>query len=156
MQDVYLAPGDIEMSCWLSFGIGANLCLMAYLVQPALDTLMESQKKGPHHSCHLGGLNYFLLTRLYLYVHSWAVLCYWRGVWEFLDLYLGHGWVNSLVLYGVCQCVTMCTLTVRSVTGPPLALQRDTDPDLLRPLTVFRVDVSNLLRDTCTLYLRNN
>lgn len=145
---MYLIPEDFELSSWFSFGIGANLCLLAYLVQPALAAIFESHKMTTEVQGStaplftLGGIKYFALTRAYLYIHSWAAICYWRGVWELIDLYLGKGWVNSLVLYVTCQLITVCTLTVRSILGAPLALQRDTDPDLLRSLTVFRVDVS--------------
>ena len=85
---------------------------------------------------------YFVCSRLHLYIHGWAVMCFWRGVWNLLDLYLTEGWINSLIILIVCQIISFVTRTTRTNVGIPVSIMLDTDPDLLEPDTVFKISVS--------------
>ncbi len=41
-----------------------------------------------------------------MYFFAWGILCYWRGLWNLVDLYFGEGWVNSAICY-VCAAVSI-------------------------------------------------
>lgn len=132
LQDEYFIPDNPLSSGWLSLTIGANVCIIELLLQPLLKE-------------YLSGVNYctyVIISRLHLYVHGWAVMCYWRGVWELLDLYLTTYWVNSVIIYLVCQLTMIVFRTVRTPVGVPVAIQLDTDPELLEPDIVFKTPVS--------------
>ncbi|KAK2171378.1 hypothetical protein NP493_1068g02015 [Ridgeia piscesae] len=129
LQDVFLATTDQRTSAWTSFSIGASTSLAAQLVQPVLLRLATSKRR----------LLYTALCRLHLYICGWGTLCYWRGVWNLVDLYTGVGWRSSLAVYCVWQMLAFVTCTARTNVGLPLSIQLDTDPDLLRPNTAFDV-----------------
>lgn len=135
LQDEYFIPDNPLSSGWLSLTIGANVCIIELLLQPLLKE-------------YLSGVNYctyVIISRLHLYVHGWAVMCYWRGVWELLDLYLTTYWVNSVIIYLVCQLTMIVFRTVRTPVGVPVAIQLDTDPELLEPDIVFKTPHNRLI-----------
>lgn len=135
LQDEYFVPENSISSGWISLTVGANICILELLLQPMLKE-------------HLDGANryvYVVISRLHLYIHGWAVMCYWRGLWNLLDLYLTAYWVNSVVIYGVCQVTMVVFRTVRTPVGVPLAVQLDTDPDLLEPDIVFKTSHDRLI-----------
>lgn len=47
-----------------------------------------------------------------MYIFAWGILCYWRGVWNLVDLYFGEGWINSTICYigAAVSEVTFCIL----------------------------------------------
>lgn len=70
-------------------------------------------------------------------------MCYWRGVWNLLDLYLTEAWLNSVIIMVLAQLVTFATRTSRNNVGLPVSMPMlDTDEELLGPDTVFKVNVS--------------
>ena len=131
LQDVYFVPSDLRTSSWVSLAIGSVVMMVTYFIQPLIlkFTLIGSAK-------------YVALSRLLLYVQGWAVMCYWRGVWNLMDDYLGDGWLNSVIIYAGCQLLSWMTLTSRTNVGLPFALNLDTDADLMEPDIAIRVDVS--------------
>jgi len=131
LQDVYFVPEDLVSSGWMSLTLGANVCLIELLLQPTLAAIIVPR----------GAWIYVPVSRLHLYIHGWAVMCFWRGVWTLFDHYLGTDWVNAVVTYVICQTVMLLARTVRTPVGVPMALQVDTDPDLLQPDTVFKLPV---------------
>lgn len=118
-------------SAWTSFTIGASTSLLVQFLQPVL-LRMTTPKVD---------LTYIALSRLHMYTCGWGTLCYWRGVWNLLDLYTGVGWQSSLAVYTVWQTLAFYTCTARTNVGLPLTIQLDTDPELLRPNTAFDVKV---------------
>ena len=131
LQDEYFLPQNIYSSSWLSLTLGAAICTLELLMQPSLAEWVTPETP----------VLYVIVTRLHLYVHGWAILCYWRGVWNLLDLWLTSHWLNSIVLYAICQMLMILTRTVRTVVGVPLAFHLDTSPNLLDPDIVFRTSV---------------
>ncbi len=134
LQDVYFLPRNLTDSSWISLAIGANLGLVQLLSQPLLGSILKQERK----------YLYFVCSRLHMYIHGWAIMCWWRGVWNLLDIYLTEHWLNSLVLMAVCQVISFIARTVRTNVGIPISIALDTDPNLLEPDTVFKVNVSAL------------
>lgn len=132
LQDVYFFPADREKSLWTSFAVGANVCVIELLIQPYLsEKLGNSSRRW-----------YVFVSRLHLYIHGWAVMCYWRGLWDLLDLYLTTGWINAVVVYSTCQLIMVMARTVRTAVGIPISLRLDTSADLLEADLVFKTSVS--------------
>ena len=121
----------LTYSAWASFTIGASTSVITQFVQPTLLYMATSN----------GGLTYTTLCRLHLYVCGLGSLCYWRGVWNLVDLYTGTGWESSLAVYAVWQMLSFVTRTARTNVGLPLSIQLDTDPELLQANTAFNVKV---------------
>lgn len=136
LQDEYFLPDNLLSSSWISLTIGANVCILELLMQPLLQELLAIIDNH---------VVYILVSRLHLYVHGWAVMCYWRGIWNLLDLYLTPSWINSTVIFGICQLLMLVSQTVRTPVGVPLAVQLDTDPDLLEPDIVFKTPHNKLI-----------
>jgi len=132
LQEVYISPSDFKLSCWVSFAIGANLCIVELLIQPWLKETLSTSSK----------CTYIVVSRLHLYIHGWAVLCYWRGLWELLDDFGGKGWVLAVILYVIAQSTLILAKTVRTAIGIPVSLRLDTSPDLLDSDLVFKTNVS--------------
>jgi hypothetical protein len=133
LQDVYFFPADREKSLWTSFAVGANVCVIELLIQPYL-----SEKLATSSRCL-----YTFVSRIHLYIHGWAVMCYWRGLWDLLDLYLTTGWINAVMVYFTCQLIMVMTRTVRTAVGIPISLRLDTSSDLLEGDLVFKTSVSH-------------
>ena len=131
LQDIYFVPEDPVQTVWISFAIGGNICVLELLLQPLLIENLNPDRR----------LLYFIVSRLHLYVHGWAVMCYWRGLWDLCDLYLGDHWVNAVVMYAVCQLMMVVTKTVRTAVGVPAALSLDIDDSLLEPDLVYKTPV---------------
>jgi len=134
LQDIYFTPDDPVRTVWISFAIGGNVCVVELLLQPLLIEKLNPERR----------LMYFLVSRLHLYIHGWAVMCYWRGLWDLLDLYLTEHWVNAVVMYSVCQITMVLTKTVRTAVGVPAALSLDTSDSLLEPDLVYKTPVIKL------------
>lgn len=131
LQDVYFTPDDPVQTVWISFAIGGNVCVIELLLQPLLIENLNPER------CWL----YFIVSRLHLYIHGWAVMCYWRGLWDLCDLYLTDHWLNAVVMYLVCQLTMVLTKTVRTAVGVPAALSVDIDDNLLEPDLVYKTPV---------------
>jgi hypothetical protein len=131
LQDIYVLPDRFLDSCWVSFGVGANLCTIMLLLQPSLAVLLKPCSPSV----------YLIVSRLFIYLHGWAVMCYWRGLWNLMDLYLTANWINSTIIYAVCQVLALATSTVRTSVGVPVSIALDTDPDLLAPDTLWKTEV---------------
>ena len=60
-----------------------------------------------------------------MYIFAWGILCYWRGVWNLIDLYFGEGWINSTICY-ICAAVSKSLnegyyrYCKRCLHGPPM------------------------------------
>jgi len=135
LQDIYFVPEDPVMTVWISFAIGGNVCVLELLLQPLLIEKLNPERR----------LLYFFVSRLHLYIHGWAVMCYWRGLWDLCDLYLTEHWVNAVVMYAVCQLTMIVTKTVRTAVGVPAALTLDISDSLLEPDLVYKTPVKKLL-----------
>jgi Fuseless len=131
LQDVYFFPADKEKSLWTSFAVGANVCVIELLIQPYLNEKLSTS----------GRCIYVFVSRLHLYIHGWAVMCYWRGLWDLLDIYLTTSWINAVVMYSACQLILVITRTVRTAVGIPVSLRLDTSSDLLEADLVFKTSV---------------
>ena len=100
LLDVYIFPDNENLSSWTTLAIGVNVCVLGYLVQPALLAYLDWQTVRQR-------ILYSTTLRVYMYLHGWGVLCFWRGVWNLLDDYLTTHWVNSAVLYTVAICISL-------------------------------------------------
>jgi hypothetical protein len=134
LQDVYFAPNDIFMSSYLSLGAGVIGSLIVYTWQPFFHATVSPSD----------GVPYLIASRLHLYVCGWITMCYWRGVWNLMDLYLTEAWQNSVLLMAVCQLFTLATRMSRNNVGLPVSIPMlDTDDDLLAPDTALKASVSS-------------
>lgn len=135
LQDEFFLPTNNGASTLLSLSVGAVVCTMQLLMQPQLAEWLLKQPP----------LLYFFITRLHLYVHGWAILCYWRGVWNLLDLFFNsnHPFFHHIVLvvYLVCQSLMVLFRTVRTTIGPPVSINLDFSDDLLDADLIFKVHV---------------
>jgi len=131
LQDIYFKPEDPVETVWISFAVGSNVCVVELLFQPALIENLDPKRRWL----------YLVVSRLHLYIHGWAVMCYWRGLWDLCDLYLTEHWVNAVVMYLVCQFTMVVTKTVRTAVGVPSALSLDISDDLLEPDLVYKTPV---------------
>jgi len=143
LQDIYFMPQDQVQTFWISFAIGGNVCILELLLQPLL-----IENLNPERRCL-----YFVVSRLHLYIHGWAVMCYWRGLWELCDLYLSYHWVNAVVMYSVCQLTMVITKTVRTAVGVPAAVSLDISDSLLEPDIVYKTPVNVFLLFSLLLFL---
>jgi len=134
LQDIYFMPEDEPNTYWLSFAIGSNICIFELLLQPLL-----VENLNPERRCL-----YFVVSRLHLYVHGWAVMCYWRGLWELCDLYLTANWINAVVMYMVCQLTMIVTKTARTAVGVPASVTLDISDSLLEPDIVYKTPVNKI------------
>ncbi len=132
LQDVYLFPGRLFLSSWVSLIIGSILGIALPLVHPLIVKYLHSKA---------GRWKYVIGIRVYLYICGWAILCYWRGLWNLIDIYLTEGWINSLVIYAGCQVLSLIFKTSRTNGGLPISLQIDIDADLDRPDTRYSIKV---------------
>ena len=136
IQDEYFIPSSNEASTLLSFAIGAIICTIQLLMQPQLSEWLLKQPP----------LLYFVSTRIHLYIHGWAILCYWRGVWNLLDFFFNseHPLFQYIVLavYLFCQILMILFRTVRTTIGPPVSIKLDFSDDLLEADLIFKVHVS--------------
>ena len=142
LQDVYFYPQDEAISGWISFTFGAVGCIIMLLVQPHIFQYIPADRK----------VTYFVSSRLFMYVNSWFVMGYWRGVWDLFDHYLTPHWFNSVVLYGFCQFIALVTCTARNNVGLPFSLSLDTQDDILKPDQLFSVGVSTITDCMCMLF----
>ena len=79
-------------------------------------------------------------------------MCYWRGAWNLMDLYLTEAWLNSVIIMVVCQIFTFATRTSRNNVGLPVSIPMlDTDDDLLAPDTALKASVSTTSLNTVSL-----
>lgn len=137
LQDEYFFPENEYISTMVSLTLGATVCTFQLLMQPQLAEWVKSDTPAA----------YIFITRLHLYIHGWAILCYWRGIWNMLDLIFDS---NSprfiyivLCIYIVCQLLMILMRTVRTAVGAPIALRLDTSDNLLEADVVFRTPVSH-------------
>ncbi|ELT95825.1 hypothetical protein CAPTEDRAFT_177777 [Capitella teleta] len=130
LQDIYILPERYLDSSWISFGIGANFCTIMLLLQPSLAAFLKPFSRP----------TYLIVSRVFIYVHGWAVMCYWRGLWNLMDYYLTENWLNSTVMYAIAQLFAYASTTVRTNVGVPVAIALDTDPDLLAPDTMWKTE----------------
>jgi len=133
LQEIYFKPDNLEQSIWISFAIGGNVCMLELLFQPVLMEILDPNRRWL----------YIIVSRLHLYIHGWAVMCYWRGLWDLCDFYLTYHWVNAVVMYVVCQLTMIVTKTVRTTVGVPAALSLDIADNLLEPDIVYKTPVKN-------------
>jgi len=134
LQDIYFTPEDPLRSDWISFAIGGNVCVVELLLQPLLIEYLNPKRR----------CLYFVVSRLHLYIHGWAVMCYWRGLWDLCDDYLTEHWINAVVMYVVCQLTMVVTKTVRTAVGVPAAVSLDISDNLLEPDLVYKTPVNEL------------
>ena len=139
LQDVYFAPGDEAKSGWISLAFGTVGCIIMPLLQPAIFQRIPADSTK----------TYFIVSRLFMYVNSWFVMGYWRGVWDLVDYYLTTAWQNSVILYAFCQFVALVTCTARNNVGLPFSIALDTNQDILQPDRLFSLNVS----DSCLRYV---
>ena len=135
LQDVYFTPEDPVKSVWISFAIGGNVCVLELLIQPLLIENLDPKRRWL----------YFVVSRLHLYIHGWAVMCYWRGLWDLCDFYLTENWVNAVVMYAICQLTMVVTKTVRTAVGVPAGLSLDISEGLLEPDLVYKTPVKSAI-----------
>lgn len=132
LLDAYIIPDDLFYSSWVSFAIGATACFFGYMLQPQL----SKWSLGRGRICH------GFVVRIYMYLFSWAILCYWRGTWNLMDLYMGEGIPNALLWYGIAIGLSVLFRTSRTIAGIPMQIQVDTDPEFcLEPDTRFKIQV---------------
>ena len=135
LQDEYFFPENSKASTLLSLALGAIVCTLQLLMQPQLAQWLLKQPP----------VLYFVTTRLHLYLHGWAILCYWRGVWDLLDCFfnLDHPLFHHIVLgvYFFCQLLMVFFRTVRTTIGPPVSIKLDFCDDLLEADLIFKVHV---------------
>ena len=135
LQDLYFVPNNIFVSSWYSLCAGTVGSILMQIWQPFFNNTVSPSD----------GVLYLIVSRLHLYVCSWVVLCYWRGMWNLLDLYLTEAWPNSVAILVVCQLITFATRTSRNNVGLPVSIPMlDTDDDLLAPDTAFKSNVSKI------------
>jgi len=141
LQDIYFMPEDHVQTFWTSFTIGSSVCVLDLLLHPLL-----IENLNPERRCL-----YVVVSRLYLYIHGWAVMCYWRGLWELCDLFLTEHWVNAVVMYSVCQLTVIVTKTVRTAVGVPVSVSLD-DASFLEPDLVCKTPVTNFKYFLCSAF----
>ena len=132
LLDVYLVPSNLLYSSWASIIIGGSGCFFGYLLQHPLGRWAYRGSR----------VRYVLVSRIYLYVFSWTVLCYWRGLWNLMDLYMGEGLLNAVTWYILGVALSALFRTLRTNAGLPVQIQIDTDPDMIcEPDTRFKTTV---------------
>ena len=132
LQDVYLMPHDYVLSSWLSLIYGVVLGIILALIHPSLVRFLKKYRRWA----------YVVGIRIYLYISGWAILGYWRGLWNLVDYYLTEGWVNSVIIYAIAQVISLLSRTSRANAGLPLSINIDVDEDLDHPDTRFYKTVS--------------
>ena len=143
LLDFYVLPDDLFYSSWVTLLTGSGGCFLCYLLQTQLSRCVSYGGSAT--------IRGSLLTRLYMYVFSWAVLCYWRGMWNLMDLYLGEGLPNSVFFYVLSVVLAAIFRSLRTIAGIPMQVQIDTDPELMtEPDTRFKIQVG-LYRKLCAL-----
>ncbi|KAI8479335.1 hypothetical protein Bbelb_429380 [Branchiostoma belcheri] len=121
LMDQFLLPQDLIYSPWVSVAIGIPLLLLLNLLQSPLRRLVgRIDSCVLQHACHI----------LYIYVHGFANVNHWRGVWKLLDGYTG---IN------VPSVITVMR-TLYNLLAPPILVATDFSSDPFTITTRFRTD----------------
>ncbi|CAH1261384.1 Hypp2330 [Branchiostoma lanceolatum] len=134
LMDRYLLPREPVYSPWVSVGIGVPLLLMLNLLQSPLRRLAgRTDSCVVQHVCHV----------LYVYVHGFANVNHWRGVWKLLDVYTGIN-ATSVVVCAVLAVVVKAVMrTLYNTLAPPILVATDFSSDPFTITTRFRTDSSS-------------
>lgn len=127
LLDFYIYPSDEIVSSRITLIIGAVLAVAGYMIQPYINNL----DKCSYH--------FKFYATLFLYVISIINLCYWRGLWNLIDIYLSPMWKNSTVILILSSLIMCFFKTFRTAVGLPFSVTVD-DSRVLECTTAFRID----------------
>ena len=131
LQDVFIYPSNYKLSSCISLGYGSILGVLLTWLHPSLAAWLHCKHR----------VIYAIGIRIYLYINAWAILGFWRGLWNLVDVYLTEDWLNSVILYSIATVVSAAFRSTRTNAGIPLAVQVDSDSELLKPDTVLNIKV---------------
>ena len=135
LLDLYLFPDDGVLSAWVSLAIGTTGCLSAYLFLPMIGDCLQ------HHRQPTWSLIHVLLSRLCIYILGFAVLNYWRGIWNLMDTYIGTGLLYNSICVAVSAVVLVPLRATSTVIASPYVVEVDIDPHIYHPITRFKTPV---------------
>ncbi|XP_019642279.1 PREDICTED: uncharacterized protein LOC109483684 [Branchiostoma belcheri] len=119
LMDQFLLPQDLIYSPWVSVAIGIPLLLLLNLLQSPLRRLVgRIDSCVLQHACHI----------LYIYVHGFANVNHWRGVWKLLDGYAGINVPSVIVCTVLAIAVKTVMRTLYNLLAPPILVATDFRP----------------------------
>ncbi|XP_035663779.1 uncharacterized protein LOC118407381 [Branchiostoma floridae] len=133
LMDQLLLPQHLVSSAWVSVAIGVPLLLLLNLLQAPLRRLAgRTDSCVLRHACHV----------LYVYVHGFANVNHWRGVWKLLDGYTGITVPSAVACAALAVVAKTAMRTLYNLLAPPVLVATDFSSDPFTITTRFRTDSS--------------
>ena len=129
--DYYVLKGNAPLQYWVHVGIG-QLQMVGLLCLPYLDQYLDHSKK----------LKFWIITRIFMYLHTLTYMFYWHGLWKLLNHYFGNDWQYSMVTLFIAWVALMVLGSCRSTMWPPFFISVDDQPEFLQASTRFHFKVS--------------
>lgn len=117
LLDIFVVPTHMDISAYISVGLGYAVGFFCYAIQGPLSRYMTDSKKG-----YFGR---FAISRCYTVLFSFGLINEWRGVWQTLDHHFGKSWKSGLTSASVGALVLASTCTLRNILAPPLVMATD-------------------------------
>ena len=131
---VYIDPQPYPAPKWHILAI-STLAFAGYFISPLVQKRLNPEKR----------VQYFLITRAFMYVYASIYMCYWRALWETLDYYFEHDLVSSLICFVLAYTPLLFLRCSRSCIFPPMFVSLDTRENAISPSTRLNTEVSELL-----------
>ena len=152
LQSAYVFNGQTPFSEWTSYIIGGSSSVLLFLVYPEIARRLGKYRNSYQILGRQFYITFYTITRLYWYMCGWANMCYWRGVWELLDHYIGKGLLGAAVCYFlVSQLLLSATRISSSSVDAPYLIPVDPHQELPHLTTKLRTTVgrNNLFHILC-------
>ena len=130
---VYIDPQPYPSPKWHILGI-SSLAFAGYFLSPLIQTRLNPARK----------LQYFIVTRCFMYVYAAFFMGFWRAWWEILDSYFSHDLVPSVINFAVTYTPLLLLRCSRSCIFPPMFIALDTRDGVISPSTRFSTKVRRM------------
>lgn len=92
---------------------------------------------------HAKNVEFWIVTRLFMYLHTLTYMFFWHGFWELQNHYLGTDWRFNLISLFTSYFALAMLNGCRSTMWPPMFISLDT-PDVFYLASRFDSSVSKL------------
>ena len=138
LYDLYVFPGDSPKQQLRSFSICLLVGSTIYLLSMTVLPLMEQYAQPKGRWRHLD----VVTRRLFMYIFLFGVIGYWRGLWGLVDLCLGTGMRDAVIVYAIVPVTAWVVRGSRGTMSTPFGVQHDTCRDFYKGVPRFKSEVS--------------
>ncbi|XP_042860983.1 uncharacterized protein LOC122246467 [Penaeus japonicus] len=132
LMDIYLLPGNKQLSVLTSLAIGNVSGLVFCLLQGPLAAVCDNERRPRLH---------LLVSRLYTAVYCVCCVNHWRGVWAAWDLYTGISWQSGATSAGIGLLTLALTRGLKNILAPPFIVVTDHPSGYFKVPTLFSTKV---------------